>query len=321
MPASRRCRAGWRRRSARFADDGADCSNEPSTSLGERAPRRSRAAARTADRRAAARDRLRAQHVRGAVAGRRRACPGRAGTTLSPSPMSIRPTSIPGWACNALASRRACCAPVPRFGRGRSIAPLVDARTRVLAPSARSIGNRASAPTSPRWASFCRARGVSVRRRRHSGGGRAAGRRRCVRHRRARGGRAQVAARRRKGAACCLSPTDVLDRVRPVLARLEERHRRGALSAVSFRAAPRRGASFEPGTAQHLPIHALGAAVDLLLEIGAAAIESRVLAPTDRLAEGLRALDARILSPRGPGERSAILTFTHGATRRRCMRR
>jgi selenocysteine lyase/cysteine desulfurase len=71
-------------------------------------------------------------------------------------------------------------------------------------------------------------------------------------------------------------------------------------------------AKLEPGTAQHLGIRALGAAVDLLLEIGPDAIEARVLALTDALAERLRGLDARILSPRAPSDRSAILTFALG---------
>jgi selenocysteine lyase/cysteine desulfurase len=69
---------------------------------------------------------------------------------------------------------------------------------------------------------------------------------------------------------------------------------------------------FEAGTAQHLSIHALGAAIDLLLEVGVDAIEARVLELTDRLAHGLTELGAQILSPRSPAERSAILTFTLG---------
>src|SRR4029077_16470084 len=62
----------------------------------------------------------------------------------------------------------------------------------------------------------------------------------------------------------------------------------------------------------HLGIHALGAAIDLLLEIGADAIEARLLELTGRLAEELQALGATILSPMGPAERSSILTFALG---------
>lgn len=71
-------------------------------------------------------------------------------------------------------------------------------------------------------------------------------------------------------------------------------------------------ARFEPGTQMHLGIRALGAAVDLLLEIGPAAIEARVLGITDRLAAELAALGARVLSPRGAGEGSGILTIALG---------
>jgi selenocysteine lyase/cysteine desulfurase len=73
-------------------------------------------------------------------------------------------------------------------------------------------------------------------------------------------------------------------------------------------------ARFEPGSAPHLGIHALGAALDLLLEVGPAAIETRVLDITDELADGLRGLGASILSPRASAERSSILTFAIGKT-------
>ena len=76
----------------------------------------------------------------------------------------------------------------------------------------------------------------------------------------------------------------------------------------------RDAARFEAGSAPHLGIHALGAAIDLLLAIGPAAVEARVLEITDQLADGLRQLGATILSPRGPAERSAILTFAFGDT-------
>jgi selenocysteine lyase/cysteine desulfurase len=73
-------------------------------------------------------------------------------------------------------------------------------------------------------------------------------------------------------------------------------------------------ARLEPGSAPHLGIHALGAALDLLLEVGPAAIEARVLDLTEQLADGLRRLGATILSPREGAERSAILTFALGDT-------
>jgi selenocysteine lyase/cysteine desulfurase len=71
-------------------------------------------------------------------------------------------------------------------------------------------------------------------------------------------------------------------------------------------------AKLEPGTQMHLGIRALGAAIDLLLEIGPAAIEQRVLAITDALARELTAIGARVLSPRGAGEGSGILTIALG---------
>lgn len=73
---------------------------------------------------------------------------------------------------------------------------------------------------------------------------------------------------------------------------------------------------FEAGTQMHLGVRALGAAVDLLLEIGPAAIEERVLATTDALAAALRGLGATLLSSREPAHRSGILTFQLGDTAR-----
>jgi selenocysteine lyase/cysteine desulfurase len=71
-------------------------------------------------------------------------------------------------------------------------------------------------------------------------------------------------------------------------------------------------AKLEPGTQMHLGIRALGAAIDLLLEIGPAAIERRIDEITEALADGLRRLGAAVLSPRAPGERSGILTVSLG---------
>jgi selenocysteine lyase/cysteine desulfurase len=65
---------------------------------------------------------------------------------------------------------------------------------------------------------------------------------------------------------------------------------------------------FEEGTPATPGIFALGAAIDLLLEVGLEAIGERVLALTDRLVEGLRARGARLLSPRGDCA-SGIVSF------------
>lgn len=74
----------------------------------------------------------------------------------------------------------------------------------------------------------------------------------------------------------------------------------------------RDAAKLEPGTQMHLGIRALGAAIAMLLEIGPAAIEQRVLATTAALAERLTAIGARVLSPQGAGECSGILTVALG---------
>jgi cysteine desulfurase/selenocysteine lyase len=66
---------------------------------------------------------------------------------------------------------------------------------------------------------------------------------------------------------------------------------------------------FEEGTPNTAGIFGLGAAIDLVLELGVEAIARRVLALTERLAAGLRERDARLLSPRGPGETSGIVSF------------
>jgi len=76
-------------------------------------------------------------------------------------------------------------------------------------------------------------------------------------------------------------------------------------------------AKFEPGSPSVLGTAALGAAIDLLLEIGPAAVEERIMAVTDRLAAGLRAKGAEILSPWGPDERSGIVVFRLGDDPRR----
>lgn len=71
-------------------------------------------------------------------------------------------------------------------------------------------------------------------------------------------------------------------------------------------------AKFEPGSPSQLGTHALGAAIDLLLEIGPEHVEQRLLALTDRLVTGLRARGAEIVSPWAPAERSGIVVFRLG---------
>jgi selenocysteine lyase/cysteine desulfurase len=66
---------------------------------------------------------------------------------------------------------------------------------------------------------------------------------------------------------------------------------------------------FEEGTPNTPGIFALGAAIDLLLELDVGAIGERVLALTDRLVDGLRARGAELKSPREPREASGIVSF------------
>jgi cysteine desulfurase/selenocysteine lyase len=66
---------------------------------------------------------------------------------------------------------------------------------------------------------------------------------------------------------------------------------------------------FEEGTPNLPGIFALGAALELLLELDVKKIEKRVLALTDQIEEGLLTLGAELLSPRSPGEKSGILSF------------
>jgi selenocysteine lyase/cysteine desulfurase len=66
---------------------------------------------------------------------------------------------------------------------------------------------------------------------------------------------------------------------------------------------------FEEGTPNTPGIYALGAAIDLLLELGVDAIGRRVLELTDRLCEQLKARGAEIASPRAAGQSSGIVAF------------
>jgi cysteine desulfurase/selenocysteine lyase len=67
---------------------------------------------------------------------------------------------------------------------------------------------------------------------------------------------------------------------------------------------------FEEGTPNAPGIFALGAAIDLLLELGVEAIGKRVLALTDELCDALAARGAEVASPRAPGQASGIVAFT-----------
>jgi cysteine desulfurase / selenocysteine lyase len=66
---------------------------------------------------------------------------------------------------------------------------------------------------------------------------------------------------------------------------------------------------FECGSMNLLGIHALGAAIDLLAEVGIDTVERRVLELTASLRAALRGRGYEPLGPDGPGERSGITTI------------
>lgn len=66
---------------------------------------------------------------------------------------------------------------------------------------------------------------------------------------------------------------------------------------------------FEPGTMNYAGIYGLGASLDLLLEAGVAAVWAHVDGLCTRLAEGLEAADAHVLTDRSEGGGSGIVTF------------
>lgn len=66
---------------------------------------------------------------------------------------------------------------------------------------------------------------------------------------------------------------------------------------------------FECGSHNTLGLHGLGAALELLLEVGLPNIERRVLGLTDRLCDGLTRRGYHIFSSRREGEKSGIVSF------------
>ena len=67
-------------------------------------------------------------------------------------------------------------------------------------------------------------------------------------------------------------------------------------------------AKFECGSLNFLAIHALGAALDLTMEVGPTAVEAAVLAVTDVLRDGLQGRGYELISPNAPTERAGITT-------------
>jgi len=68
---------------------------------------------------------------------------------------------------------------------------------------------------------------------------------------------------------------------------------------------------FEGGSPNFPGIFGLGASLDTILEIGPDEIERHVIELTDHLCEGLSKRGYNVVSPRGDGEKSAIVCCTH----------
>lgn len=66
---------------------------------------------------------------------------------------------------------------------------------------------------------------------------------------------------------------------------------------------------FEPGTMNVAGIYALGAAIELLMEVDVEKAYAHVIALNDLLYEGLNERKVRIVTPMGANERSGILSF------------
>jgi len=114
-----------------------------------------------------------------------------------------------------------------------------------------------------------------------------------------------------EGCGCLYVSRRVIDRLHSVLHGWKSV--RDASTYLPYHFEPRPDAAkFEPGSPPVLGIFALGAAIDLLLEIGPERISERILELTDRLAAGLRARGAHIMSPWERSARSGIVVFQLG---------
>ena len=69
---------------------------------------------------------------------------------------------------------------------------------------------------------------------------------------------------------------------------------------------------FEEGTFNTLSIQAFGAALSIFHEYGVDQIEQRIMSLGDRILDGLKKRDLKVLNSVIPGERSGIISFTGG---------
>ncbi len=114
-----------------------------------------------------------------------------------------------------------------------------------------------------------------------------------------------------EGCGCLFISRRVVDRVQSVLHGWKSVTDADTYLPYHFNPRPD-AAKFEPGSPPQLGTHALGAAIDLLLEVGPEHIERRLLEITNRLAAGLRACGAEIVSPWETDARSGIVVFRLG---------
>ncbi|PYQ67535.1 MAG: hypothetical protein DMF53_01560 [Acidobacteria bacterium] len=112
----------------------------------------------------------------------------------------------------------------------------------------------------------------------------------------------------------------MIDRLRPV--RAGWRSMRDPFQWIEYDLTWNEGARrFESGTLNVYGIAALGGSLEILLEVGAGEIETRVLALTDLAARGLADLGMAVVSSRRRGETSSIVTAVPaGRTRSQAVR-
>ena len=103
---------------------------------------------------------------------------------------------------------------------------------------------------------------------------------------------------------------DLLERVQPVLVGTGAVREKTEYFRYDLSYDPT-ARKFEEASVSVLDVAAFAAAVDLFLEVGMDAVEERVLANAQRLAEGLDAAGYEVVGPwpRDPGERSGIVSF------------
>ncbi|MFI5365322.1 MAG: aminotransferase class V-fold PLP-dependent enzyme [Candidatus Binatia bacterium] len=114
-----------------------------------------------------------------------------------------------------------------------------------------------------------------------------------------------------EGCGCLFVSRRVIDRIQSVLHGWKSVTDADTYLPYHFNPRPD-AAKFEPGSPSMLSTYALGAAIDVLLEIGPEHIEQRLFELHDRLAAGLRARGAEIVSPWGADARSGIVVFRLG---------